>query len=165
MKTARLIAVSRRLTRPMSLGGVRRFAVGRDAIALLQIGAEAVHEPRSDLGIRLKLLRQSLQEGPALEWMDWRCGRLNGDIFVIGKAQRHGSGGSGRARQDGAMRAATARGPGAKPTVFFSQFVEILRRARMAFASQREVFPASNRIGSPPSNPGVAVWRSDNSRS
>ena len=27
----------------------------------------------------------------------------------------------------------------------------------MAFASQREVFPASNRIGSPPSNPGVAV--------
>ena len=47
MKTARLIAVSRRLTRPMSLGGVRRFAVGRDAIALLQIGAEAVHEPEA----------------------------------------------------------------------------------------------------------------------
>jgi hypothetical protein len=42
---------------------------------------------------------------------------------------------------------------------FFSQFVEISRRARM------EVFPANNRIGFTPSDPGVAVWRSDNSRS
>jgi hypothetical protein len=66
---------------------------------------------------------------------------------------------------DDAMPAATSRGPGAKPHGFFSQFVEISRRARMAFASQKEVFPASNRIGSPPSNPGVAVWPSDNSRS
>jgi hypothetical protein len=48
------------------LGGGRRFALGRDDIAPLQVRGEAVHEARPDDGMLLKLLRQSLQEGAAV---------------------------------------------------------------------------------------------------
>jgi hypothetical protein len=49
--------------------------------------------------VPLKLLRQRLQEDPALERVDRRCGGLDGCVFVITEAERHWRG-SGRARDD-----------------------------------------------------------------
>jgi hypothetical protein len=50
----------------MSLGGVRRFAVRRDAKTLLQLRRAAEYNARSDDRILLKLDGQSLQERAAL---------------------------------------------------------------------------------------------------
>jgi hypothetical protein len=66
------------------LGGVRRLAVRRHDEGLLKIGGATVHEARSDNRVPLKLLRESFEEGAALERVDWRCGRLDGGIFFDG---------------------------------------------------------------------------------
>jgi hypothetical protein len=56
----------------------RRFALGRDDIALLQIGAEAVHKARADDRMLLKLRSQSLQKSVTLSGMNRRSGPSNG---------------------------------------------------------------------------------------
>ena len=92
------------------LGGGRRFALGRDDIAPLQVRGEAVHKAGANDGMPLKLLRQSPREDPALERVDRRCGGLDDCVFVLGQAERrHGRLRAG-ARHDGAARAATSRG-------------------------------------------------------
>jgi hypothetical protein len=72
------------------LGGARRFAVRRHAEGLLQLGGATVHETRPDNRVPLKLCRESFQEVAALERVDRRCGRLDGGIFGIAEAKRHG---------------------------------------------------------------------------
>ena len=92
-------------TRPQMsrLGGVRGFSVRLDAELTLQLRGQAVHEPRPDHRMPLKLDGQSFQEGVALERMDRRGGRLDGGEFGIAEAERHGW-------HDDVKRAATSRG-------------------------------------------------------
>ena len=77
---------------PAQLGSVRRCAARLYTELTLQVRGQTVHETRPDDRMLLQLRSQSLQEGAALERMDRRCGRLNGVVFGVTKAERHGVG-------------------------------------------------------------------------
>jgi hypothetical protein len=80
-------------------GGGRRFAVGCDDIAALQLRGETVHKARADNRMELQFLGQGLQEGAPLHLVNRRRCR---------RTARYSSSlrlsGMGRSRSEGQAR-------------------------------------------------------------
>ena len=91
----------------------RRFTVLHHAETLLQLRSATVHEARPDHWMPLKLFSQGFQKGVALLGVYRRGCRLNGDVFGVGKAQRHWRvsrpGFGGRGRRDSGRRGRSHR--------------------------------------------------------